>query len=166
MAAGSNGHVTAGSPEDGLDLPTRVLDFATELVTNPGSAPLAAATRVEADHFEVTDAGQGQDDDADVLRLQWTADQHVVLQRGWAPFARAEITRASALLRLAAAVSGIAGDAETPGWVGSTYRNGRADGPRRCTGPGGGAAASAPPVLRAGGAGMWFVVGGIVFGIS
>jgi len=54
---------------------------------------------VEADHFEVTDAGQGQDDDADVLRLQWTADQHVVLQRGWAPFARAETTRASALLR-------------------------------------------------------------------
>jgi len=99
MAAGSNGHVTEGSPEDGLDLPTRVLDFATELVTNPGSAPLATATRVEADHFEVTDAGQGQDDDADVLRLQWTADQHVVLQRGWAPFARAETTRASALLR-------------------------------------------------------------------
>jgi AcrR family transcriptional regulator/RimJ/RimL family protein N-acetyltransferase len=117
MAAGSNGHVTEGSPEDGLDLPSRVLDFATELVTNPGSAPLAAATLVEADHFEVTDAGEGQDDDADVLRLQWTADRHVVLQRDWAPFARAENTRASALLRLAAAVSRIAGDAETPGWV-------------------------------------------------
>jgi RimJ/RimL family protein N-acetyltransferase len=116
-AAGSNGHVTHGSPEDGLDLPTRVLDFATELVTNPGSAPLAAATLVEADHFEVTDAGQGQDDDADVLRLQWTADRHVVLHRDWAPFARAENTRASALLRLAAAVSRISGDAETPGWV-------------------------------------------------
>jgi len=117
MAAGSNGHVTEGSPEDRLDLPTRVLDFATELVTNPGSAPLAAATLVEADHFEVTDAGEGQDDDADVLRLQWTADRHVVLHREWAPFARAENTRASALLRLAAAVSRIAGDAETPGWV-------------------------------------------------
>ena len=117
MAAGSNGHVTPGSPDDSLDLPTRVLDFATELVTNPGSAPLAAATLVEADHFEVTDAGQGQDDDAHVLRLQWTADRHVVLHRDWAPFARAENTRASALLRLAAAVSRIAGDAETPGWV-------------------------------------------------
>ena len=117
MAAGSNGHLTAGSLEDGLDLPTRVLDFATEVVTNPGSAPLAAATLVGADHFEVTDAGQGQDDDAEVLRLQWTADRHVVLQRDWAPFARAEQTRASALLRLAAAVSRTAGDVESPGWV-------------------------------------------------
>ena len=117
MAAGSNGHVTQGSPEDGLDLPTRVLDFATELVTNPGSAPLAAATLVEADHFEVTNATQGEDDDDDVLRLQWTADRHVVLHRDWAPFARAEKTRASALLRLAASVSRMAGDVEALSWV-------------------------------------------------
>ena len=117
MAAGSNGHVTEGSTEDGLDLPTRVLDFATELVTNPGSAPLAAATLVEADHFEVTNATEGEDDDDDVLRLQWTADRHVVLHRDWAPFARAEKTRASALLRLAASVSRMAGDVEALSWV-------------------------------------------------
>ena len=116
-AAGSNGHVTEGSPEDGLDMPTRVLDFATELVTNPGSAPLAVATLVEADGFEVTNATEGDDDDADVLRLQWTADRHVVLHRDWAPFAPAEKTRASALLRLATAVSHLAGDAEALGWV-------------------------------------------------
>jgi len=116
-AAGSNGHVTEGSTDDGLDLPTRVLDFATELVTNPGSAPLAAATLVEADHFEVTNATEGEDDDADVLRLQWTAARHVVLHRDWAPFAGAEKTRASALLRLAAGLSRIAGDAEALGWV-------------------------------------------------
>ena len=117
MAAGSNGYLTKGSPEDDLDLPTRVLDGATELVTNPGSAPLAAATLVEADHFEVTDATEGEDDAADVLRLQWTADRHVVLQRDWAPFARAEKTRASALLRLAAAIAEAEGDTQALGWV-------------------------------------------------
>jgi AcrR family transcriptional regulator/RimJ/RimL family protein N-acetyltransferase len=117
MAAGSNVYVTEGSPYDGVDLPTRVLDGAAELVTNPGSAPLAAATLVEADHFEVTSATEGEDDDAEVLRLQWTADRHVVLHRHWAPFARAEKTRASALLRLAAAIASLEGDAEAFGWV-------------------------------------------------
>jgi AcrR family transcriptional regulator len=117
LAAGSNGYLTRGSPDDDLDLPTRVLDGATELVTNPGSAPLAAATLVEADHFEVTDATEGEDDAADLLRLQWTADRHVVLQRDWAPFARAEKTRASALLRLAAAIARTEGDAQALGWV-------------------------------------------------
>ena len=117
MAAGSNGHVTEGSPEDSLDLPTRVLDGATELVTNPGSAPLAAATLVEADHFEVTDATEGEDDAVNVLRLQWTADRHVVLHRDWAPFARAEKTRASALLRLATAIASMQSDAQNLGWV-------------------------------------------------
>ncbi len=117
MAAGSNGHVTEGSVADGLDMPTRVLDAATELVTNPGSAPLTAAALVEADRFEVTDATEGEDDAAGVLRLQWTPDRHVVLHRDWAPFARAEQTRASALLRLAAVLASSAGDAEALGWV-------------------------------------------------
>ena len=117
MAAGSNGYLAPGSPDDGADLPTRVLDGATELVTNPGSAPLAAATLVEADRFEVTDATEGEDDGADVLRLQWTADRHVVLHRHWAPFARAERTRASALLRLAAEIANMEGDARAKGWV-------------------------------------------------
>jgi AcrR family transcriptional regulator/RimJ/RimL family protein N-acetyltransferase len=117
MAAGSNGYVTEGSLDDGLDLPTRIMDGATELVTNPGFAPQAAAMLVEADHFEVSDAVEGQDDAADILRLQWTADQHVVLQRDWAPFARAEKSRASALLRLAAAISSVTGDTEALGWV-------------------------------------------------
>ena len=117
MAAGSNGHVTEGSLDDDLDLPTRVLDGATELVTNPGSAPLAAAALVEADRFEVTDATEGEDDAAGVLRLQWTPDRHVVLHRDWAPFARAEQTRASALLRLAAAIAGSEGDVRALGWV-------------------------------------------------
>src|SRR5664280_2776059 len=81
------------------------------------TAMLAAATLVEADHFEVTNATEGEDDDDDVLRLQWTADRHVVLHRDWAPFARAEKTRASALLRLAASVSRMAGDVEALSWV-------------------------------------------------
>ncbi|MEI6621714.1 MAG: GNAT family N-acetyltransferase [Actinomycetes bacterium] len=117
MSAGSNGYVTEGSPDDGLDIPTRVLDGARELVKNPGSGPLAAAMLVEADRFEVTDAAEGEDDAADVLRLQWTFGQHVVLHRDWAPFARAEKTRASSLLRLATALSSLEGDAEARGWV-------------------------------------------------
>jgi RimJ/RimL family protein N-acetyltransferase len=117
MAAGHNGHIMKGTEDDGLDLPTRVLDGAIELVTNPGSAPLAAAALVEADSFEVTDATEGEDDAAGVLRLQWTPDRHVVLHRDWAPFARAEQTRASALLRLAAALAGSEGDARALGWV-------------------------------------------------
>jgi hypothetical protein len=103
--------------DDGLDLPTQVLDAATELVTNPGSAPLAAAALVEADRFEVTDANEGEDDAVGVLRLQWTPDRHVVLHRDWARFARAEQTRASALLRLAASIAGSEGDPEALGWV-------------------------------------------------
>jgi RimJ/RimL family protein N-acetyltransferase/AcrR family transcriptional regulator len=117
MAAGGNGHITEGSVDDGLDMPTRVLDGAAELVTNPGSAPLAAAALVEADRFEVTDAIEGEDDAAGVLRLQWTPDRHVVLHRDWAPFARAEQTRASALLRLATAIASSNGDADALGWV-------------------------------------------------
>ena len=124
MSAGSNGHVTEGSVDDGLDLPTRVLDAATELVTNPGSAPLAAAALVEADRFEVTDATEGEDDAVGVLRLQWTPDRHVVLHRDWAPFARAEQTRASALLRLSAAIAGSEGDPEALGWVEPVKRDG------------------------------------------
>ncbi len=117
MSAGSNGHVTQGSVEDGLDIPTLVLDLATELVTNPGSGPLAAAGLVEADRFEVTDATEGEDDAAGILRLQWTPDRHVVLHRDWAPFARAEQTRASAMLRLASAISRSQGGTEAHGWV-------------------------------------------------
>ncbi len=117
MAVGSNGYVTQGADDDDVDLPTRVLDMSSELVTNPGSAALMAARLVEADQFEVTSATEGDDDSAEVLRLQWTPDQHVVLHRQWAPFARAEKTRASALLRLAAAISSAEGDADALGWV-------------------------------------------------
>jgi RimJ/RimL family protein N-acetyltransferase/AcrR family transcriptional regulator len=116
MAAGRNAHVMPGSPDDGLDLPTRVLDGATELVTNPGWAPIAAAALVEADEVEVTEATQGEDDRVDVLRLQWTTDRHVVLRRDWAPFARAERSRASALLRLSAAIASLTGDSPL-GWA-------------------------------------------------
>ena len=117
MTIGRSGYVMEGSLDDAGDLPTRVLDGTTELVTNPESAPAAAAMLVEADRFEVTDAMHGEDDAADVLRLQWTAARHVVLHRDWAPFARAEKSRASALLRLAASIASVAGEAEALGWV-------------------------------------------------
>jgi AcrR family transcriptional regulator/ribosomal protein S18 acetylase RimI-like enzyme len=116
-AAGRNVFLTEGSDQDAMDLPTRVLDGATVLATYPGWAPQAAAQLVEADRFEVVDPNEGTDDRANVLRLQWTPDRHVLLQRSWAPFARAEQTRASALLRLSAAIATLSGDVDALGWV-------------------------------------------------
>lgn len=117
QSVGKHAHVGPGSLDDAIDLPTRVLDGATQLVTTPEFAPLAAGELVEADHVEVADATEGEDDSPDVMRLQWTPDRHVILQRSWAPFARAERTRASALLRLSSAISAMAGNEEAPGWV-------------------------------------------------
>jgi hypothetical protein len=54
---------------------------------------------------------------SDVLRLLWTQDRHVLLGRDWAPFARAEQQRASALLRLFAAIATAAGDTDAQGWI-------------------------------------------------
>lgn len=104
-AVGREVYVRHGSAEDAIDLPTRVLDVAANLITDPSWAPLAAAILVEADEVMVVNATEGSDDHPDTMRLQWTADQHVVLRRAWAPFARAERTRASALLRLSAAIA-------------------------------------------------------------
>jgi AcrR family transcriptional regulator/RimJ/RimL family protein N-acetyltransferase len=117
LSVGRNAHVGEGSEEDALDLPTRILDGAAALVKTPEWTPLAAAELVEADEVEVTSATEGEDDSPDVLRLQWTPDRHVVLQRSWAPFAWAERTRASALLRLSSAIATMTGSDEAVGWV-------------------------------------------------
>jgi RimJ/RimL family protein N-acetyltransferase len=117
LSAGSTAYIRPGSPDDALDLPTRVMDTATALVANPGWAPFAAQQLVEADQVRVVDARQGEDDRTNVLRLQWTPDRHVLLSRGWGPFARAEQTRASALLRLSAAIATAAGDTDAQGWI-------------------------------------------------
>jgi AcrR family transcriptional regulator/RimJ/RimL family protein N-acetyltransferase len=117
MSVGRNVYIGPGSPDDALDLPTRVLDAATAVVARPDWAPLAARKLVEADEVEVTDATQGEDDSPDVMRLQWTPDQHVVLQRSWAPFAAAERTRASAFLRLSAAIASALGNEDAAAWV-------------------------------------------------
>ena len=116
-SAGEHAHITAGSVHAGRDLPTRMLDAATYLIRNPDAAPTVAAGVVEADHVEVIAATQGVDDRSDVLRLQWTPDRHVLLQRDWAPFARAEQSRASALLRLSAAIARRTGDDDVAGWI-------------------------------------------------
>lgn len=117
LSVGKHAFVGEGSHADALDLPTRVLDGASALVARPELAPFAAAELVEADEVEVAEATEGEDDGPDVLRLQWTPDQHVVLQRGWAPFARAERTRVSALLRLSSAIATMSGNEEALGWV-------------------------------------------------
>jgi len=117
LSVGKHVYVTEGSPDDSLDIPTRLLDGATALVKTPELAPLVAAELVAADVVEVASATEGQDDSPDVLRLQWTQEQHVVLQRSWAPFAGAERTRASALLRLSSAIASLTGNEEAVGWV-------------------------------------------------
>jgi AcrR family transcriptional regulator/RimJ/RimL family protein N-acetyltransferase len=117
QTVGKNVYVGPGSPDDALDLPTRVLDGATSIVARPELAPLAAKRLVEADEVEVTDATEGEDDSPDVMRLQWTPEQHVVLQRSWAPFAAAERTRASAFLRLSTAIASALGNEDAATWV-------------------------------------------------
>jgi AcrR family transcriptional regulator/L-amino acid N-acyltransferase YncA len=117
LSGGRNAFVRPGSPDDALDLPTRIMDGATELVANPGWAPFAAEQLVEADRVRVVDATEGEDDRTNVLRLQWTQDRHVLLSRDWAPFARTEQQRASALLRLFAAIATAAGDTDAQGWI-------------------------------------------------
>lgn len=117
QAVGRHIYVGEGSEEDRQDLPSRILNGATQIVSTPAVAPIAAAELVEADEFEVTDATQGEDDSPDVMRLQWTPEQHVVLQRSWAPFAPVERARASALLRLSAAISAALGNEDANGRV-------------------------------------------------
>lgn len=116
-SVGRHAYVTVGDPDDALDLPTRVLDGATQLVATPGWAPTGARMLAEADSVEVVPATEGEETSPYVLRLQWTPTRHVVLRRAWAPFAAAERTRASALLRLSAAVAALRGDDERLGWL-------------------------------------------------
>lgn len=117
LSAGVNARISPGSPDDALDLPSRILDASAELVMNPGWAPYIAKELVAADHVEVVRAAEGQVDGPDVLRLQWTPERHVLLRRTWAPFTRVEQTRASSLLRLSAAIAAAAGDVDAQGWV-------------------------------------------------
>ncbi len=108
--------VARGIPADADDVATRVLRLSTRLAADPDSAPRAAADLVLADSWEVTSAVAGIDAAADVLRLQWTPERHVILRRTAAPFTRAERDRASALLALVGALSQVRGDIEGFGW--------------------------------------------------
>ena len=117
LSAGTNAYITRGSPDDALDLTTSLLDGSAELISNPGWAPFAAMRMVSADQVDVVKATKGAKDASDVLRLQWTPERHVLLRRQWAPFTRVEQARASALLRLSAAIAVAAGDPDAQGWV-------------------------------------------------
>ena len=116
-AAGRRVFVQPGAYDDDVDIPTRVLDGATQLLRNPGWAPIGARILAGADRVEVVNAKEGPDAAANVLRLQWTPTRHVVLSRSWAPFAKAERTRAAALLRLSAEVAAQHGDEDALGWI-------------------------------------------------
>lgn len=116
-SAGDRAYITTGSPGARTDLFTRMLDAATHLVKHPDAAPRLAGELVGADRFEVIAATEGADDRSDVLRLQWTADRHVLLHRSWAPFTHTEQARASALLRLSTAIARRSGDDDSAGWI-------------------------------------------------
>lgn len=116
--------VTPGTVEDTSDVVTRVLDGATGLAENPDAAPQAAADLVLADSWQVLSATDGPDSSADVMRLQWTPDAHVVLSRPGSPFVAVERLRASALLRLVDALSRAPAGSGGFGWR-ETARNGQ-----------------------------------------
>jgi AcrR family transcriptional regulator/RimJ/RimL family protein N-acetyltransferase len=117
LASGRDAYVTPSSPDAEEDVATAMLASAAKLVTNPSLAPRAASLLVEADRVEVTPATEGADASRNVMRIQWTPDLHVVLHRSWAPFARAEQARASALLRLSAAISAARGEPDVLGII-------------------------------------------------
>ena len=112
------GHVIVarGATDDADDIATRVLQRCAALVADPDAAAQAAADLVLADSWEVTAAAEGADTSADVLRMQWTLERHVVLRRANAPFTRTEHDRASALLALVAALAQSRGVEEGYGW--------------------------------------------------
>ena len=106
-----------GLPDDEDDLVTRILDAAAQLIEHPERAPRAAADLVLADSWTVEPATEGADSSADVMRLQWTPDHHVVLRRKDSPFVTVERARASALLRLVDAVATAPAGSGGFGWV-------------------------------------------------
>jgi GNAT superfamily N-acetyltransferase/AcrR family transcriptional regulator len=115
--AGHRVLVAPGLEEDELDLVTRILDAAADLVVHPERTPRAAADLVLADSWTVEPATEGADSAAGVMRLQWTPDHHVVLRREGAPFVAVERARASALLRLVEAVATAPAGSGGFGWV-------------------------------------------------
>ena len=116
--------VTPGQAEDTADVVTRVLDGASRLAENPDAAPQAAADLVLADSWQVLPSATGPDSSADVMRLQWTPEEHVVLSRPGSPFVAVERLRASALLRLVDALSRAPAGTPGFGWR-ETTRQGR-----------------------------------------
>lgn len=115
-SVGAHVIVARGATDDADDIATRVLQRCAALVADPDAAAQAAADLVLADSWEVTAAAEGADTSADVLRMQWTLERHVVLRRANAPFTRTEHDRASALLALVAALAQSRGVEEGYGW--------------------------------------------------
>jgi len=102
---------------DARDTAIRVLDGVTAILNDPASVPKQIADLIEADSFELVGALDGTDDQTDVLRLQWTPNHHIVLRRDWAPFSRAEQSRASAAMRLAEAMARLDPPDPAHSWV-------------------------------------------------
>ncbi len=115
-SVGADVIVARGTGEDMEDIATRVLRLSEQLVQEPSATPKAVADLVLADAWETTAATTGDDSSALVMRLQWTAERHVILRRTVAPFTKVEQNRASALLRLVAALAEVRGEEDGYGW--------------------------------------------------
>ena len=113
---GSDVIVVRGREEDAGDVATRVLYLSERLVQDPDETPKAVADLVLADSWELTTATVGDDSSKFILRLQWTAERHVILRRVRAPFTAIERNRASALLALVAALAEDRGESAAYGW--------------------------------------------------
>ena len=88
-SVGKHAYVGPGSLDDAIDLPT-----GSWTAPRSWSPPGTGSVRGRQGWWRPTTSKwllpPGEDDSPDIMRLQWTPDRHVVLQRGWAPFARAE----------------------------------------------------------------------------
>jgi len=92
------------------DMISAIIDLSTAVVSHPEVLDDMLVTLLSAQGAEHTAPLLGADDSRDVMRVQLSPDDHLVLRRSWAPFESVDRQRASALLRLAAAAQRARGD--------------------------------------------------------
>lgn len=87
------------------DMISAMLDLSTAVVSHPEVLDDMLLTLTGAQTAEHTTALTGADDSRNVMRVQLSPEEHLVLTRTWAPFEPIDRQRVSALLRLVAAAS-------------------------------------------------------------
>jgi GNAT superfamily N-acetyltransferase len=95
------------------DMISAILDVSTAVVSHPEVLDDMLVTLMGAQHAEHTAPLVGADDSPEVMRVQLSPDDHLVMRREWAPFEAVDRQRASALLRLAGAAQRARGEGST-----------------------------------------------------